>query len=71
MQVRAGVDGVLITGLFGVGKSSVAAEFADLLEARDERYAAIDFDRLTWADTGTGEEAPSTGCSWPERLRVR
>jgi hypothetical protein len=49
---RTEVDGVLITGIFGVGKSSVVAEIADLLEAQDERYAAIDLDWLTWADTG-------------------
>jgi hypothetical protein len=51
-----GTDGVLITGMFGVGKSSVAAEIADLLEAGGERYAAIDLDWLTWADTGSGED---------------
>jgi hypothetical protein len=51
-----GADGVLITGLFGVGKSSVTAEIADLLEARGERYAAIDLDWLTWADTRGGLE---------------
>jgi hypothetical protein len=51
-----GPDGVLITGLFGVGKSSVTAEIADLLEARGERYAAIDLDWLTWADTRSGRE---------------
>jgi hypothetical protein len=52
-----GPDGVLITGLFGVGKSSVTAEIADLLEANDERYAAIDLDWLTWAHTGDAEES--------------
>ena len=49
-------EGVLITGLFGVGKSSVTAEIADLLEVRGERYAAIDLDWLTWADTRSGQE---------------
>ncbi len=55
MQARTGVDGVLIIGIFGVGKSSVAAEIADILEARSDRYAAIDLDWLTWADTGDTE----------------
>ncbi len=56
MPANEGPEGVLITGLFGVGKSSVTAEIADLLEADHERYAAIDLDWLTWADTGTGQE---------------
>jgi hypothetical protein len=51
-----GPEAVLIAGLFGVGKSSVTAEIADLLEARGERYAAIDLDWLTWADTRSGLE---------------
>ncbi len=46
---------VLITGLFGAGKSSVAVEIADILEARGEPFAAIDLDWLCWGDAGSDE----------------
>jgi adenylylsulfate kinase-like enzyme len=38
------VEGVLITGVYGAGKSSVAEEIADALEARGARFAAVDLD---------------------------
>lgn len=44
---------VLLTGLFGTGKSSVAVEMADVLEKRGERYALIDLDFLCWGDPGS------------------
>ncbi len=44
--------GVLITGVYGSGKSSVAAEIAYLLEQRGEPYALLDLDYLRWAGTG-------------------
>jgi adenylylsulfate kinase-like enzyme len=37
-------EAVLITGLFGTGKSSVAVEIADILEKRGVPYAVIDLD---------------------------
>ena len=40
---------ILIAGVFGVGKSTMAAQIADLLEARGVRYAALDLDWLSWA----------------------
>jgi energy-coupling factor transporter ATP-binding protein EcfA2 len=43
-------EAVLLTGVYGSGKSSVAAEMAELLEARDVPYAAIDLDWLMWAN---------------------
>jgi hypothetical protein len=46
---------VLITGLFGSGKSSVAIEMADVLEKRGEPYALIDLDYLCWGDPGIDE----------------
>ena len=45
-----GVEAVLITGVFGVGKSTVAADLADVLEAAGVKYAALDLDWLTWSN---------------------
>ena len=41
-------DAVLITGLYGAGKSSLVEELAELLEAMDAPYGAIDVDWLRW-----------------------
>jgi chloramphenicol 3-O-phosphotransferase len=41
---------ILIMGVFGAGKSSVAEEMADLLEASGRSYAAIDLDWLCWSN---------------------
>ena len=41
-------EGVLITGVYGAGKSSVAEEIADALEARGARFGAVDLDWLMW-----------------------
>ncbi len=41
---------ILIMGVFGAGKSSVAEEIADLLEAGAPPYAAIDLDWLCWSN---------------------
>lgn len=46
------VEAVLLTGLFGVGKSTIAAEMADLLDDAGAPYAAIDLDWLTWCHVG-------------------
>jgi adenylylsulfate kinase-like enzyme len=46
---------VLITGVYGSGKSSVAAEIGYALEQRGELYALLDLDFLGWVgdhDTG-------------------
>jgi len=47
-------EAILICGAYGSGKSSVAAEMAELLEARDVPYAAIDLDWLAWANIADG-----------------
>jgi hypothetical protein len=44
------VRAVLLTGVYGTGKSSVAVEIADILEERSVPYAALDLDWLTWFD---------------------
>jgi adenylylsulfate kinase-like enzyme len=43
-----GAEGVLITGVYGSGKSTVAAEIAYLLEQRRQPYALLDLDFLGW-----------------------
>ena len=53
---------VLITGVYGTGKSTVTEEIASLLEVRDVPYAAIDLDWLIWANVAGGHG--------PEALRV-
>lgn len=42
---------VLLTGAYGSGKSSVAAEIADILEMRGSAYAYLDLDFFSWAGT--------------------
>lgn len=39
---------VLVTGVFGSGKSSIAEEIADLLEGAGLPYALLDLDFLMW-----------------------
>lgn len=56
-----GAEGVLLTGVYGSGKSSVAVEIAYLLEQRDERYALLDLDYLSWAGTGREDRAAEFG----------
>jgi adenylylsulfate kinase-like enzyme len=41
-------EGVLITGLFRSGKTSVAVEMAHILERRAIPYAVLDLDWLAW-----------------------
>jgi hypothetical protein len=50
-QSPPGAEGVLITGVYGSGKSSVAAEIAHLLEQRRRPYALLDLDYLGWGGT--------------------
>lgn len=47
-----GTEAVIITGVFGSGKSSVAAEIADVLEKQHLPYALLDLDYLAWFDAG-------------------
>jgi adenylylsulfate kinase len=54
-------EGVLLTGVYGSGKSSVAQEIAHLLEQRGEPYALLDLDYLSWGGTGTSGRADEFG----------
>jgi hypothetical protein len=58
--VNGGLEGgaVLITGVYGSGKSSVAQEIAHLLEQRNTPYALLDLDFLGWFDAA-GEVGPT------------
>ncbi len=49
---------MLITGVYGSGKSSVAEEMAAVLEEQNASYALLDLDFLAWFDTGD-EEGPT------------
>jgi hypothetical protein len=50
-------EGVLITGGYGSGKSSVAAQIAYLLDQQDTPFALLDLDYLSWAGPDTGDRA--------------
>lgn len=43
-------EAVLLGGLFGVGKSTVAADMAAILETVGVRYGALDLDWLAWTN---------------------
>jgi hypothetical protein len=58
---RRDADGVLITGVYGSGKSPVAAEIAYMLEQRHQPYALLDLDYLSWAGTGSSDRAEEFG----------
>ena len=47
---------VLVTGVYGAGKSTVVADIGALLESRGERYGVLDVDWLGWFDAGAGPE---------------
>jgi Mrp family chromosome partitioning ATPase len=62
------VEGVLITGVYGAGKSSVAEEIAHALEARGARFGAVDLDWLIGsASPGRARKPPAGVLSQPRR----
>jgi hypothetical protein len=52
-------EALLVTGVFGVGKTSVVEEMAEILESARIRYAALDLDWLCWGWPGT--DTPEAG----------
>lgn len=58
-------SGVVIGGLFGTGKSSVAEEIATRLERDAMPYGALDLDWLGWFDVGSDE---THGRVWLENV---
>ena len=55
---------VLLTGVYGTGKSSLAAEMADVLDQGSVAYAALDLDWLNWF------QAPGYDAHADQRLLV-
>ena len=55
--MRSGAQAVLLTGLFGTGKSTVTADIADVLEGAGVTYAALDLDWLTWTNASGSTRA--------------
>ena len=55
MPAGDGHEAVLLSGLYGAGKSSMAAEIADILERAGIGYALLDLDFLAWFDTGNAD----------------
>lgn len=51
-RTRAGEQAVLVTGVYGAGKSTVVEDLATLLEEGGIRYGAVDLDWLAWYDAG-------------------
>lgn len=47
---------MLLTGVFGAGKSSVAAEIAHILESQGILFAYLDLDFLAWGYPGSQED---------------
>jgi energy-coupling factor transporter ATP-binding protein EcfA2 len=54
-------EGVLLTGVYGSGKSTVAVEMAYLLEQRGAPFALLDLDYLSWGGTGNEDRAAEFG----------
>ncbi len=52
MTDRSDAKAVLITGVYGAGKTSLIEEMAEIFEGRTIPYAAIDLDWLAWFDAG-------------------
>jgi len=52
---------VLLTGVYGSGKTSVVAEMATVFEERGMAYAAMDLDWLGWFDVGWDDDEAHHG----------
>ena len=55
-----GPAAVIVTGIYGAGKSSLAQEMATVLEGREISYAIVDLDFLCWFYV-PGREDPAIG----------
>ena len=52
---------VLLTGVYGSGKTAVAEEIGTLMEERGVPYAALDLDWLAWFDAGWDDDDAEYG----------
>ncbi len=52
MPESADAEAVLVTGVYGAGKSTVVADIGAVLQSRGERYGVLDVDWLGWFDAG-------------------
>ena len=57
MQSNHGTEAVLLAGVFGVGKSTVAADMAAMLETNGVAYGALDLDWLAWTNANGSSRA--------------
>ena len=57
MPAPSDAQAVLVTGVYGAGKSTVVADIGGMLEDRGERYGLLDIDWLGWFDAGGNEAA--------------
>ena len=48
-SIVTATEGVLATGVYGTGKTSVCEQLAELLQSAGVAYGAIDLDWLGWA----------------------
>ena len=56
MPASADAEAVLITGVYGAGKSTVVADIGGMLERRGEYYGVLDVDWLGWFDAAGGAD---------------
>jgi hypothetical protein len=56
VAIATDAEAVLITGVYGAGKSSVVADIGAVLQTRGEHFGLLDVDWLGWFDCG-GDEA--------------
>ncbi len=50
------IEGVIFTGVYGVGKSSVVEEITNCLDQSDANYGAVDVDWLWWFNNSELDE---------------
>jgi hypothetical protein len=56
MPACADAEAVLVTGVYGAGKSTVVADIGGLLERRGEYYGVLDVDWLGWFNAAGGAD---------------
>ena len=71
MTDRSEAGAILITGIYGVGKSTLVEAIAGELEERGTRYGALDLDWLGWFDPGLPGHDAGAGDTQERRRRRR